>query len=86
METVRPTWGAHLVVRSPNATGRTTRVWLNGQEISRCLQSVVLTITGDDVTKAVLTIGVDRVEIDAQTLAALQALVESDEKEVPDGE
>jgi hypothetical protein len=75
MFTPRPPTGAHLVIRSPDMRAHTTRVWLNGQEISRCLQAVTLKLTGDDVTRAELTIAVDHIDIDAQTLAALTTLV-----------
>jgi hypothetical protein len=62
----------------------TTRVWLNGQEISRCLQAVTLKLAGDDVTRAELTIAVDHIDIDAQTLAALTALVRAKPTEEAD--
>jgi hypothetical protein len=77
MFTPRPPKGGHLVIRSPQATGHATRVWLNGQEISHCLQAVTLTIRDASVTHADLTIAVSHVDVDAQTLASLAALVEA---------
>jgi len=77
MFTPRPPMGAHLVVRSPEAHAHSTRVWLNGQEISKCLTAMSLTIGDGQVTHADLTIAVSHIDVDARTLAALTALVEA---------
>ncbi|MGE4164222.1 MAG: hypothetical protein AB7G23_21070 [Vicinamibacterales bacterium] len=74
-----PRWGAHLVIRCPQGTGRTTRVWLNGQEQTRCLTAVTLNVAADDVTRAELSIRVDGLDIDAQSLAALAARLDPEE-------
>lgn len=80
MHTPRPFAGGHLVIRSPQATGHTTRVWLNGQEITHCLEGVVVRFGDDQLTRAELRITPAAIDIDAQTVAALTALVQSEEQ------
>ena len=76
----RPSFGGHLMISSPQGSGRSTRVWLNGQEISSCLQAITFRFTADGGPNyADLVIRVDGVEIDAQSLAALTAIVKARE-------
>lgn len=47
--------GAKLRIEQPTLSPRTTRVWLNEQEISNCLTSVSLEGGADRITEATLT-------------------------------
>ena len=51
-------------------------MWLDGLDISHGLQSLTLYWKSDEVTMAELTIGIGEVDMDAQTLAHLTAVVE----------
>jgi hypothetical protein len=66
-----------LRISSPSAAGYDTRVWLDGHEITHGLTGVTLNLPtdGSDVNRAELRFAVDAVEVDAGTLAALQAHV-----------
>ncbi len=72
--------GGHLTIESHGLHGHGARIWLDGQEISHCLTEVTVRIGRDAVTHAELSILVDRIEVDAQTLAALQAVVDADNR------
>ena len=63
--------GARLRIEQPTLSSRTTRVWLNEQEISDCLTSVSLEWGSERVTEATLTIAVGDLEIDAAVLVSL---------------
>ena len=66
-----------LKVRQDRPNPLSTRVWLDGHEISRGLSGLTVDFDVMDVTRARLTILVDEVDIDAETLAHLQAHVEA---------
>jgi hypothetical protein len=55
-------------------TGATTDVRLNGQEVPG-LRELVLEISAENATVVTLVIGVDDVDVDADTIVALQAIV-----------
>lgn len=59
-------------------TGREMDVQLNGEPIPG-LKEITLYIATEDVTEVSLTIEVDRVEVDAETMVALQALADAKE-------
>jgi hypothetical protein len=63
--------GAKLRIEQPTLSPRTTRVWLNEQELSSCVTSVSLESGADRVTEATLTIAVGELEIDATVLVSL---------------
>jgi len=63
--------GAKLRIEQPTLSPRTTRVWLNEQELSSCVTSVSLESGADRVTEATLTIAVSELEIDAAVLVSL---------------
>jgi hypothetical protein len=64
---------AKLCIVQPNLSPTSTRVWLNGMEISSCLQNISFDWTMDKITKATITIVVGSVDIDAVTLVNLVA-------------
>lgn len=62
----------------------TARVWLDDHEISKGLTGLTLRWSPqDNVTTAELTIMVDRLEVDAETLAVLTAHVVDKPEPVP---
>ncbi len=63
--------GAKLRIEQQSLSPRTTRVWLNEQEISNCLTGISLEWRPDRVTEATLTIAVGELEIDATVLVSL---------------
>lgn len=68
--------GAKLRIEQPTVEPWTARVWLNGQEITTFLQAITVRWGAREITEAELTITIDRLEIDTQTLALLTAHVE----------
>lgn len=68
-----------LKIRQDRPSPLSTRVWLDGHEISRGLTSLTLTLGAGDVTRAELSIFVDDVDVDAETLAHLRAYVRPQE-------
>lgn len=68
--------GLRLKIEQPTLSPHSTRVWLDGLDISHGLQSLTLYWKSDEVTMAELTIGIREVDMDAQTIAHLVALAE----------
>ena len=67
-----------LKIESPGASWQGTKVFLDGVEI-KGLRELTLDISVDDINTVRMVIAVDRVEVDAETLVALQAHVKSKE-------
>jgi hypothetical protein len=65
-----------LKVEQPTLWPQSTRVWLEGVEISHGLQSLTVQWSMSEITMATLTIGIREVDMDAQTIAHLIALAE----------
>ena len=65
--------------------GPHTRIWLEGHEITRGVQRVSLQMLVGEVTTAILVVLVNDIEIDADTLALIQARLfpQSEIHEVP---
>ena len=68
--------GLKLKVEQPTLWPQSTRVWLEGVEISHGLQSLTVQWSMSEITMATLTIGIREVDMDAQTIAHLIALAE----------
>ena len=68
--------GLKLKVEQPTLSPHSTRVWLEGVEISHGLQKLTLEWDAGEPTHATLVIGLTSVDMDAQTLAHLTALAE----------
>ncbi len=68
--------GLRLKIEQPKLWPQSTRAWLEGVEISRGLQKLTLEWDMGEPTHATLVIGLRSVEMDAQTLAHLTAIVE----------
>lgn len=68
-------YGAHLKIEQHDIHPTSTRVWLNGQDITTSLRSISVAWDKDDITQSTLVIGVRELEVDAETIANLQAHV-----------
>ena len=68
--------GLRLKVEQPKLSPHSTRVWLDGLDISHGLQSLTVQWSMSEITMATLTIGIREVDMDAQTIAHLIALAE----------
>ena len=68
--------GLRLKIEQPTLSPHSTRVWLDGLDISHGLQSLTVQWSMSEITMATLTIGIREVDMDAQTLAHLTAVVE----------
>ena len=68
--------GLRLKIEQPTLSPHSTRVWLDGLDISHGLQSLTLYWKSDELTMAELTIDIGEVDMDAQTIAHLTAVVE----------
>lgn len=64
-----------LRVELDGPTARGGRAFLNGHDITDGLVELDIAIRHDDITRARIELGVGRLEVDAQTLAILQASV-----------
>jgi hypothetical protein len=67
--------GLNLKLRNTGIVGNGARVWLDGHEISHGLTGLDISLDVSDATTATLRILVDDLDIDAQTLAVLEAHV-----------
>jgi len=65
--------GAKLRIEQPTISPHSTRVWLNDQDITSCLQGIALQWKADDVTTATIAISVRELEIGAQTIVNMLA-------------
>jgi hypothetical protein len=65
--------GAKLRIEQSSLNPKTTRVWLNDQDITGCLMGLSLVWGADTITEATITIGVRELECGAQTLVNLIA-------------
>ncbi len=68
--------GLKLKFEQPTLWPQSTRVWLEGAEISHGLQKLTLEWDAGEPTHATLVIGLTSVDMDAQTLVHLTAVVE----------
>ncbi len=68
--------GLRLKIEQPTLSPHSTRVWLDGLDISHGLQSLTVQWSMSEITMATLTIGIREVDMDAQTIAHLIALAE----------
>ncbi len=68
-----------LKVRQPDINPRSCRVWLDDNEVTSGLTGLGIVFKRNEVTSTVLEIRVDALDIDADTLAVLQAHVDQDE-------
>ena len=68
--------GLRLKIEQPKLWPQSTRAWLEGVEISHGLQKLTLEWDAGEPTHATLVIALSSVEMDAQTLAHLTAIVE----------
>jgi hypothetical protein len=68
-----------LRISQPTLHPRSMQVWLNDFEVTSFLGELSLSFQRDSVTTATLVIMPDRIEIDAQTLANLEAWVKINE-------
>ena len=66
----------NLKIRQPTLHPNTCQIWLDGQEITNGLTGLTVNWDVDEVTNAELRILVDELDVDADTLAVLQAHVE----------
>lgn len=66
----------NLKIRQTKLSPTSARVWLDGHEITTGLMGVTVFFDADDITKAELRIAVDGLDVDAETLAVLEAYVE----------
>ncbi len=74
-----------LRVELDGPTGRNARVSLDGHDISGGLVELDISFRHDDMTRASLVLGIGELEIDAPTLAILQANVKvADREPTPD--
>jgi hypothetical protein len=73
--------GLKLKIEQRGIDPRTARVWLEGIEITQGLHELSVRWTTNEVTEATLTIGINSLELDARTLAALHAIVKISESE-----
>lgn len=64
-----------LTVNLDGPTGRSGRVFIDGHDITDGVEALTIRLRSDDLTRAELVIGVGELEIDAPTLAILQANV-----------
>jgi hypothetical protein len=64
-----------LTVNLDGPTARHGRVFLDGVDISSGLKKLVIRLDHEDITTAEIVLDVGELEIDAQTLAVLQANV-----------
>lgn len=67
-----------LRIESKGRVGYGTHVYLNDFEVPG-LEAITLTMRVDDVAQCDLTIAVDTVDVDAETMLQLQALVDAKE-------
>jgi len=68
--------GLRLKIEQPTLSPHSTRVWLDGLDISHGLQSLTLYWKSGEVTMATLTVAIREVDMDAQTIAHLIAMAE----------
>jgi hypothetical protein len=66
-----------LSVKLDGPSGRGGTVLLDGHDITGGLIELDISIRHDDLTRAHLVIGVGEIEMDAQTLAVLAAIVKA---------
>jgi hypothetical protein len=62
-------------MKQPNIHPYSARVWINYLEITTGLRAVEVRFESDDVTKAVLHLDVDWLDLDQRTVAVLEAHV-----------
>ena len=75
-KTQRSKPGMKLKIRQPKLSPHSCQVWLDDKEITHSLQAVTVAFCVDDATHAELRILIDDLDLDADTLATLQAHVE----------
>lgn len=72
-----------LKIRQPDLSPHSCQVWLDDHEITIGLRSLSIDFHAEEVTTARLEIYVDDLDVDAQTLAALQAHVKQPDRPEP---
>lgn len=71
-----------LRIRQTDLSPFSTRVWLGDQEITNGLSGLTVEISpGRDITRATLSITVDDLDVDAETIAVLQARLDEKQPE-----
>lgn len=72
--------GLQLKIEQPELSPRSTRVWLEGIDISHALRELTFAWKPDELTELTLMISVREVDMDARTIAHLIALAEQKNK------
>lgn len=78
--------GLPLRIEQESLSPRSTRIWLDGNEISNGLSKVSLSLSIDDLTTATLTILVNELVVDGRFIADLNALVRDDAQVIAEDE
>lgn len=72
------TRGHRLRIQCDGPTGRQARVWLDDLPLTYC-RGLVLRLGLNDFNEVALTIGLGDIEVDAQTMAVLEAIAKRPE-------